>query len=83
MERDNSRFNANGRRHGAPRAPKPIKHVVEDKQRGIKFEVYCIRELSPAEVNAAVKDWMGNRKLDDLVAWRTYRIQLDDEDAAE
>jgi len=80
MERDNSRFNANGRRSGKPREPKPIKHVVEDKPRGIKFEVWSLSELSPAEVNAAVKTWLGTRDVKELQPWRTYRIQLEEEE---
>ena len=81
MERDNSRFNANDRRAGKPRELKPIKHVVEDKNRGVKFEVWSLRELSAVEVNAAVKEWLGLRDVKELQPWRTYRIQLDEPEA--
>lgn len=79
MERDQSRFSSSGRRSGSPRAPKPIKHTLHDATRGVKFEVFSTRKLTPDEVSAAVKKWLGAKEMKELTPWRTYRIEPDAE----
>jgi hypothetical protein len=81
MRDNDSRFNASGRRSGNEPKPKPIKHTVKDSDRGVKFEVFASRPLTSEEVDAAVKKWLGDRKISDLTPWRTYRIQIDEDDA--
>ena len=53
-----------------------------DRDRGIQFDVFAPRELTPEELKAAIKEWLGERTINDLQPWRTYRIQMDKEEEA-
>ena len=75
MRDDGSRYNSSGRKGGNEPGQRSIKHTLNDRERGVKFEVFAYRDLTPGEVNAAIKSWMGDKKMKDLTPWRTYRIQ--------
>ncbi|MCE9592036.1 MAG: hypothetical protein K8S99_16130 [Planctomycetes bacterium] len=81
MEDTSNRYTAKGRRSGKAPVPKPIKHTVKINDNGVQFDVFAYRKLTEPEVAAAIKDWLGNRKMSELAPWRTYRIQLEEDES--
>lgn len=80
MEDTSNRYTAKGRRSGSPQAPKLIKHTVKNRSNGVQFDVFAYQDLTKAQVDAAIKAWLGNRQMKDLAPWRTYRIQPDNDE---
>jgi hypothetical protein len=77
MEDTSGKYNMKGRRKGSAPAAKAIKHVLKHDANGVKFEVYAFVKLTPAQVAQEVKKFLGDRRMDDLSPWRTYRIDVE------